>query len=200
MVLYQGGVGPSRNLEPVIRAMAVVPRAVFVIRGPGIDFYGPQYLRLATEVGAEGRVYCLPAVPSARVVAEARAADVGLWTLLGNAGLNFRYSLPNKVFEYLAAGIPLLGADLPEVRKIVNGYRVGVCFDPDDPNSIAAAINRLAEDEGYRRSCQANVAGALQDLQADREWAKLASLYRHIAGGTSKSLATSTSSGFRAAS
>ena len=75
----------------------------------------------------------------------------GPWTLLANVGLNFKYSLPNKVFEYIAAGLPILAADLPEVRKIVDGYKIGVCFNPIDPDSIAASINQLADD----RHCSA---------------------------------------------
>jgi glycosyltransferase involved in cell wall biosynthesis len=183
VVLYQGGVGPSRNLEPVIRAMAHVPRGALVIRGPSVEAFSAGYLKLAADVGAGGRVFCLPAVPSARVVAEARAADIGLWTLLANVGLNFKYALPNKVFEYLAAGLPLLVADCPEVRRLVEQYGVGRCFDPDDPASIAAAINRFVQDDSFLRACRSNIAGALEDLCADREWDKLARLYRDLQEG-----------------
>src|SRR5262249_46283485 len=121
VVLYQGGLGPSRNLEPVIRALARVPRAVLVIRGPGIEHFAGAYLGLARECGCGGRVFCLPPVGSGEVVREARGADLGLYTVLG-VGLNFRYALPNKVFEYLAAGLPVLCADYPEVRRLVTGY------------------------------------------------------------------------------
>ena len=179
VLLYQGGVGPSRALEPVIQAMALVRNAVFVIRGPGIETYGPVYLDLAKRAGAEGRVFCLPAVPSARCVAEAKAADMGLCTLLSNC-LNFTMALPNKVFEYLAAGLPLACPGYPEIRKIVETYEVGVCFDPTDPISIATAINRLAEDDELLNRCRANIAAALQDLRADREWAKLTALYQQL--------------------
>jgi glycosyltransferase involved in cell wall biosynthesis len=188
VVLYQGGVGPSRNLEPVIRAMAHVPEAALVIRGPAIEYFSEAYLKLAAESGATGRVFCLPAVPSARVVAEARAADMGLWTLLANVGLNFKYSLPNKVFEYLAAGLPLLGADLPEVRRLVDRYGLGLCFDPECPRSIADAINRLVLDDNFLRTCRANIAGALNDLRADREWSKLADIYFRLQRDTPASI------------
>jgi glycosyltransferase involved in cell wall biosynthesis len=181
VVLYQGGVGPSRNLEPVVRAMALVPDAALVIRGPGVEQSAPAYMRLAAAVGCADRVFCLPAVPSARVVAEARSADLGLWTLLADVGLNFKYALPNKVFEYLAAGLPLLAADLPEVRRLVEEYGIGLCFDPDKPRSIAGAVNRFVQDEGFLRDCRANIAGALDDLRADREWGKLADLYFQLA-------------------
>jgi glycosyltransferase involved in cell wall biosynthesis len=180
IVLYQGGLGPSRNLEPVIEAMAKVPHAVFVMRGPGYEFWAKHYDRLARRCNVRDKVFCLPPVASTRVVAEARAADIGLWTLLANVGLNFAYALPNKVFEYMAAGVPLVAADLPEVRKIVRGYRIGVCFDPVCPTSIADAINRLADSAALREECRRNITGAVRDLRADQEWNKLVDLYRNL--------------------
>jgi len=183
IVLYQGGLGPSRNLEPVIEAMAKVANAVFVIRGPGYEFWAKKYYRMAKRLKVRDKIHCLPPVPSTQVVAEARGADMGLWTLLANVGLNFKYSLPNKVFEYIAAGVPLLAADLPEVRKIVLGYKIGVCFDPESPRSIARAINQLADNAPLRQQCRQNIPHAVKDLRADQEWNKLVDLYRTLGKG-----------------
>lgn len=180
IVLYQGGLGPSRNLEPVIRAMVDVPGAVLVIRGPEHDVYGPAYHALARRVGVSERVFCVGPVPSARVVDAARAGDIGLWTLLANVGLNFHYALGNKIFEYLAAGLPLLVADLPEARRLVQRYQVGLCFDPDSPASIATAINRMVYDNGFRETCHTHIPLALQAMQADQEWVKLVEVYRKL--------------------
>jgi len=179
VILYQGGVGPSRNLEPVIRSLAGVPDAVFVIRGPGAEQHAEAYLEIAAKAGVADRIKCLPAVPSTQVVAEARGACAGLWTLLTNVGLNFKYSLPNKVFEYLAAGLPILAADLPEVRKIIDRYRIGVCFDPDDPESIAQAI-RAAIDPEFNRACRSNMQEAMLAFSSRDEWNKVADLYRRL--------------------
>lgn len=180
IILYQGGLGPSRNLEPVIKAMARVTGAVLVLRGPGYESYCQAYQELAQRVGASDSVYCLAPVPSARVVEAAQAGDIGLWTLLTNVGLNFHYALGNKIFEYLAAGLPLLVADLPEARQLVERYQVGLCFDPDSPASIAMAINRMVEDRDFREACQANIPHALQALRADQEWNKLVRLYQGL--------------------
>lgn len=191
IVLYQGGVGPARMLEPVIRAMRMVPTAALVIRGPGIDVYGDGYLRLAAECAVADRVFCLPPVPSSAVVAAGAEADCGIWTL-PDLCKNFRYALPNKVFEYLAAGIALAAADYPEVRRIVDRYDVGVTFDPYDPESIAAALNGLALDPVSRRRCAANAAHALEDMEASREWDKLVAMYRGLADGRPAALASAS--------
>jgi glycosyltransferase involved in cell wall biosynthesis len=160
--------------------MASVPRAVLILRGPGHDVYGAAYQALAQQVGIGDTVYCLAPVPSARVVEEAKAGDVGLWTLLANVGLNFHYALGNKIFEYLAAGLPLLVADLPEARRLVERYQVGLCFDPDSPTAIAAVINRMVEDQRFRETCKANIPRALDALRADQEWDKLVGVYRRL--------------------
>lgn len=179
VVMYQGGLGATRYLEPIVEAMAQVDNAVLVIRGPAIERHAPHYLAVAREAGAAGRVFCVPGVPANAVVREAAAADIGVWSLLANVGLNFRLALPNKIFEYLAAGIPVLAADLPEAAKIVNRYGVGACFDPTNPKSIAAALRRLAEPIFYE-GCKARIPAALADLRADKEWAKLVKIYSQL--------------------
>ena len=184
VVLWQGGVGPSRLLEPVIEAMAHVPRGVLVIRGPAIEQFGDAYAKLASERGCAERVRCLAPVPSSEVVAAAAAADAGLWTL-PNLCKNFRYALPNKIFEYLAAGLPILCGDYPEARRIAVGYEVGLCFDPYDPRSIAKQINRLIDEPELAGRFRANTTKALADMQAPREWSKVVELYDGLAAGRS---------------
>jgi glycosyltransferase involved in cell wall biosynthesis len=122
----------------------------------------------------------LPAVPSSDVVAAAKGADAGVWTL-PNWCKNFYYALPNKIFEYLAAGVPVVAARFPEAQRLVEGHEVGVCFDPYSPPSIGAALQSLVEDAGRLERCRENIPGALAALQADREWERLVAVYRAMA-------------------
>ncbi len=179
VILYQGGVGPSRLLEPVIEAMKHVEGAHLVIRGPGLDHYGEHYKRLMHEFDVRDKVTLLPPIESARVVEGARSADIGLWTL-PNISKNFYYALPNKIFEYLAAELPILVANFPEPTKIVDTYGVGATFDPYNPQSIAESINRLTKDPVLRQRMRGNVRGALEGLNADLEWDRLRELYREM--------------------
>jgi glycosyltransferase involved in cell wall biosynthesis len=183
VVLWQGGVGPTRLLEPIIEAIGQVPGAVLAIRGPVIEKFSADYLALAARSGAGGRVLCLPPVPSEAVVAAAASADLGVWSL-PRLSKNFYYSLPNKIFEYLAAGLPIVGADFPEARRIIEGYGVGLCFDPYDPRSIATAIRRFVEDPAFAAECRRNTARANDELDARREWRKLVDLYDGMLGRT----------------
>ena len=182
VLLYQGGTGPTRLLEPVIEAMVHAPRAVLVIRGPGIEYYGPGYLELAASLGIDDRIFCLAPVKSDQVVVAASGADAGLWTL-PNLCKNFSYALPNKLFEYLAAGLPVLVADYPEVARLTNDYGVGLTFDPYSPESIAACVNELIDCPDIRKRMAANAREALIDMRTDREWQKLVRLYVELAEG-----------------
>lgn len=180
VVMYQGGTGPSRMLEPVIKALAYAPKVTFVIRGPSLDLFGDGYREVAREAGVSDRLILRDALPSRDVVAAARGTDVGLW-ILPNLSKNFYLALPNKIFEYLAAGLPLLVANFPEAVRIAEGMNVGLSFDPYDPKSIAAQMNRLADDPELLRRCREAVPVALETLDADKEWDRLAALYQQLA-------------------
>jgi starch synthase len=180
VVLWQGGTGPSRMLEPVIESLAHYERFTLVIRGPSLDMFGDEYKALATRLNVADRLILCPPVPSEDVVEAARGADCGVWTL-PNLCKNFSYALPNKVFEYLFAGVPLLAADYPEVRRLVNRHQVGLLFDPYDPKSIASQIRSLNENPVLADAIRARIPAAVTAFDADYEWGKLVTLYQTLA-------------------
>lgn len=182
VLLWQGGVGPSRMLEPVIEALARVPGTVFAVRGPGLEdgsFYRGYYEELAARHGVQSRLRLLPPVPSTQVVAAAAGADAGIWTSPSYCK-SFYYALPNKLFEYLAAGLPVLVPEFPEAANLVRRYGVGLSFDPYSPASIAQAIARLKDDHEARRAMAGQAACALADMDAAREWARVGDLYQSV--------------------
>jgi glycosyltransferase involved in cell wall biosynthesis len=181
LLLWQGGTGPSRMLEPIIEALAELPRVTFVIRGPSLDLFGEGYRALADRLGVGQRLVLQPPVPSADVVNAAHGADAGIWTL-PKLSKNFYYALPNKIFEYMAAGLPVLAADFPEARKMVVGNGIGLCFDPYDPSSIAHCIRQLAEEPGTAERFRAAVPRALEGIAAETEWQTLPAIYRRLGG------------------
>jgi glycosyltransferase involved in cell wall biosynthesis len=180
LLLWQGGIGPSRMIEPIIEALTFAPACTLLVRGPEIETYGPGYAAIAARIGASDRLILAPPVPSRDVVAAARGADAGIWTL-PDLCKNFSYALPNKIFEYLSSGLPALVAHYPEAKRLVEEHEVGLTFDPYDPRSIAAAINRLIDDPALRRTLSANTEQALAAMDAAAEWRKLVSLYDGIA-------------------
>jgi glycosyltransferase involved in cell wall biosynthesis len=180
VVLWQGGTGPTRMIEPIIEALVHAPKCTFVIRGPSLDVFGDGYKDLARRSGVEDRLILLPPVPSRDVVAAARGADAGIWTLPPLCR-NFTFALPNKIFEYLAADLPVLAAYYPEPTRLLGQYDVGLTFDPHLPQSIADAMNRLINEPELAARFRANTRTALKELDAPREWQKLVDLYDGLA-------------------
>jgi glycosyltransferase involved in cell wall biosynthesis len=176
VILWQGGTGPTRMIEPIIEALVSAPRCVFVVRGPSLHLFGEDYRALARRLGVEERLILTGPVPSRDVVAAARGADAGIWTLPALCR-NFTYALPNKIFEYVASGLPVLAAHYPEAKRLLADQDVGLTFDPYDPLSIAAAVNRLIDDPALTERFRANTSAALQRLDADAEWQKLVAVY-----------------------
>lgn len=155
IVLHLGQLRGARGCETLVRSMADVDAARLVFLG-----YGPEKARLqslSAQLGLRDRIIFLHPVPPDEVLEYASGATVGV-TLLQDTCLNHRYALPNKLFDYLAAGVPVLASNLPEIRAIVQGYNVGKIVDPNDPKAVARALKQMigagSERETWRRNAE----------------------------------------------
>lgn len=143
-VLYQGVMNPGRGLEALVRAAARFPEGVrLVLLGDGMR--KPELERIAGEVAPPGRVKFREKVEYERLLRETVKADLGA-LLIEPINLSKRYSLANKLFEYMAAGVPVLATDLPEHRKVLDDTGAGWIVPRADPDGIAAAVERAFED------------------------------------------------------
>ena len=79
-----------------------------------------------------------------------QCADIGV-NLLENKGLNYYYALPNRIFDYIRHGVPVLSCDFPEIRKIVSHYRVGLLIGCYDAEHLANRIQEMLS-EGKNES------------------------------------------------
>ena len=161
-LLWQGGTGPTRLIEPIIEALAFAPDCTFVIRGPSLDIFGDGYRAVATRAGVGDRLILTPPVPSRDVVSAARGADLGVWTL-----------------SKLCRNSPFV-ADYPEARRLIEKYGVALSFDPYDPRSIASAINHMIANKSFRLACADNSIRALDSLSGLNEGRKLADIYDRL--------------------
>jgi glycosyltransferase involved in cell wall biosynthesis len=91
--------------------------------------------------------------------------------------LNNYYTTPNKLFEYIAVGLPVAGSAFPEIKRFVDGHELGVTFDPEDSASIGAAINDALRDPDRLAAMRANALAASRTLAWASEAAKLLALY-----------------------
>jgi glycosyltransferase involved in cell wall biosynthesis len=141
-VLYQGGFSRDRGIEQLITAPPDLPDAALVLLG-----YGPLRDELelrAGEPGLAGRLHVLPAVPPDELIEWVASADVVAMPIQPTT-LNHRLTTPNKLFEAMAAGVPVVASDLPGMAGIVRETGCGVLVDPVDPAAVAGAIKGLLD-------------------------------------------------------
>ncbi len=145
VVLYHGGFLPSRGIEILAAAVRRLTSVALVAMGDGP--LRPALERLAAEPRTDGRVHVLPPVPPAELVGWIAAADVG-GMVNQPVSRNERISTPNKLFECLAAGVPVVSSDFPGRRRIViedpEGPLGAVC-DPTDPDAVATALREVLD-------------------------------------------------------
>jgi glycosyltransferase involved in cell wall biosynthesis len=179
LLIYQGGLSPNRNLENLVRSMAYVrnAEAVLIILGNG-EFKG-KLLELVRKGGLAHKVFLIPGVPQKELLRVTTQATLGIIPYFPNC-LNTLYCTPNKLFEYIAAGVPLLVNDLPELRKIVEAYDVGWVAGLTTPERIAAAIDVALSRGEYLERFRKNAARAFESLCWEEEEKKLASLYERL--------------------
>lgn len=177
--LYLGGVFANRGLQQIIESLPHVEKGVLVAVGPSRPVFQAELEALATRLGVRDRVVFVGTVPEASVVATASQCDVGL-SLIQNFCLSYHYSLPNKLFEYLHAGLPVLVSDFPDMRAIVQEHDAGATCDPGDPRSIAKGLNELGRDLQRIQELKENALQAADVLNWERESKAFLGLYRRL--------------------
>lgn len=176
IVLHQGAPAVDRGCEALVGALLHLPADVHVVfLGSGEPAFSAQLTELARRLGVEDRVRLVDSVALGELLAWTREADVGV-ALLEDTCLNHRLALPNKLFEYIAAGVPVVVSDLPELRRIVNHYNIGWTATPGDPRAIAQAITQALKERDDPRLHE-NLARAASELRWGQESRRLTELY-----------------------
>ena len=177
VILYQGGFIKGRGLDKLVLAAAHLDRGVLVLMGWG-DLEA-ELRSLVKKKGLEQRVYFTEPVAPDRVVYYCMSATVGVVIYL-RTSLNNYYATPNKLYEYISAGLPVVSSDFPALKEVVEGYGLGCTFDPEEPESIAAAINRVLADEQRYDTMKRNTLEAARIFNWETESKKLLEIYRRL--------------------
>lgn len=142
-ILYHGIVVPGRGLELLINAAKYWgDSAILSIRGPATREYHEALSEQIRVNNVAEKVKLLEPVAMTDLVEAASAFDLGIMALPGHSGQN-RFALPNKIFEYLSAGLGLIVSDLPEMSALVNSTGTGLMLKNDEVSVIAAQIASL---------------------------------------------------------
>lgn len=140
MILQGSGINMHRGAEEMVEAMQWIKKAVLLFVGSGdiIETLKDMTLRLQLK----NKVIFVPRQPYEKMMQYTGAADLGL-SLDKDTNINYRFSLPNKIFDYIHAGIPVLASRLPEIEKVIETYGVGDFIPDHKPEHIAQKVNEI---------------------------------------------------------
>lgn len=153
VLLYQGVVLHGRGLKMVFEFLKTTDEFVLVVIGGGemLDYYKS----LAKQMSLSEKVYFIGKMPQEKLIDYTAGAFVGL-SLIENVSLSYYYALPNKLFEYIMAEIPVIVTDLPQMKKIINEYKVGFVIRENDTAELGNILNKLKDDSEFYRQLKSN--------------------------------------------
>jgi len=166
IVIYHGQLGRARDMATLIRAARQaaerIPELTLLLLGPVFgEGYRGELVRMIEHEGAERSVELLDSVSHPDVPAYLNLAEAGL-VILPSLSV-FRFSLPIKLFEYMACGLPVIGSRLPAIEEIVRRSGCGLLVEPSDPSSLAEAIVDLLTHPGKAARMGSRGAQAVRD-------------------------------------
>ncbi len=167
IILYQGGLQAGRGIPILLSLAEKIENIAFVFIGNG-----PMISTIEKSAVGKSNIFQIASVPSTELLHYTVSADIGA-TLIENYGTSYYFSLPNKLFEYIHAGIPVLGSNFPEITSIINEYRVGLTADPENSEEVCTALRSLLFDETKIQEYRTNCIKASTVLSWNREFQKL---------------------------
>lgn len=177
IVIYQGGLQAGRGLELLLRTAAETKDAYYVFVGSGVLLDTLQ--NIVKELQLEKRIHFIPAVPLEDLPSYTASADIGIQPIL-NTCLNHYTTDSNKLFEYVQAGLPIITSNLPEIRKVVQAYDLGLLVEEDNQPALIEALNTLIQGESLRNYYAEKSSRAALSLNWENQEQELVSLYASI--------------------
>jgi len=178
LVLQGAGINIQRGAEELIDAMQYLDQYLLLVIGGGdvIESLKKQ----ASDLNLNNQVRFIPKQPIETLIQYTKNADLGL-TIDKDTNLNYRYSLPNKLFDYIHAGIPILASPLVEISKIIAKYNIGTTIDSHDPKHIAEKLKKTLNNKKQLNIWKENLKFAAEDLSWDKEKMILKEIYQQYA-------------------
>ena len=176
LVLQGSGINIQRGAEELVEAMRYLDDCFLMVIGGGDVL--PTLKQMTADMHIEDRVRFFPRMPYADMMAHTQLAELG-FVLDKDTNLNYRFCLPNKLFDFIQAGVPVVASHLVEVGKIIKKYDIGLFIPDHAPQSIAATIRQGLDDQEARKKWKQGLAQAAQDLCWENEQQTLIEIYKH---------------------
>jgi glycosyltransferase involved in cell wall biosynthesis len=177
LILQGTGINSDRGGEELVEAINLTDRVSLLIIGSGDEY--ANLIEKTVNLQLSDRIKFISKVPWHELMRYTKSVDAGL-SLDKNTNLNYLFSLPNKLFDYLSAGIPVIATDLPEIAKILNKFCCGILIAKPDPEEISKAIIKLRDDKSLVLDLKRNAVAASESVNWEKESIKVEKLYRSI--------------------
>ncbi len=176
IILYQGAVNYGRGLLPLIEAMHKV-EAELVICGDG-DLFDTVQHKIESE-HLERKIKLLGYIQPKELKKYTQSAKIGI-TLFEAKGLSNKYSMANRFFDYMHAGVPQLAMNYPEYQIFNERFEVAKLLDDLDQFTIASALNHLLKDENHYKYIREQALEASKTFNWQNEEARLHQVYEEL--------------------
>ncbi len=174
IILQGAGINVDRGAEEAVLAMKYLDNVLLLIIGGGDVIDNLKVLIIENQLGE--KVQLIPKQPMNTLILYTKCGDIGL-TLDKDTNINYKFSLPNKLFDYIQAGIPILASALPEIQKIVEGYQIGMITKSHDPKHIAECIQKMLVEKNQIDIWKENLKIAARELCWENEEIVLREVY-----------------------
>ena len=142
LVIYSGGIHISRGMDLLVASLEFMPDVHLAMTTNRQSWYIEELKSKATAFGASNRLHFVPYVSPEEVVPYISTANIGISPLPADV-VNYDLALPNKLFDYIQAGLPLVVSNCSEVSKLLERFPLGLTFDWQDPKALAGAVTSV---------------------------------------------------------
>lgn len=170
ILLYQGVLLEGRGVPIIINALKELPKTYLIILGDGEQ--KNNFRKLAEDLNVEKRVIFAGVYDQKELINYTAGADIGL-ALIENISISYYHALPNKLFEYIMAGLPVIVSNLPQMKKIVEDYKVGEVVDIEKGESIVSIIQKWYENPALLNEYKKNCLIAAKELNWQEEYKRV---------------------------
>jgi len=177
LVLQGTGINVDRGGEELVDAINMTDGTVLMIIGSGDVL--PILKAKVSDLNISHKVRFIPAIPWNEMMRYTKSADAGL-SPDKDTNLNYRFSLPNKLFDYISAGIPVIAGNLKEVKKIIKENECGIIIPDISPIEISKAIIRLRDDRLLLNKLKQNAVKASEELSWEKESKQVMAFYKKL--------------------
>lgn len=174
LILQGSGINIHRGSEELVDAMRYLDDCMLLIIGGGDVL--PILKQKVAENHWEDRARFFPRMPYKEMMAITRLAELG-FTLDKPNNLNYLFSLPNKLFDYVQANVPIVASHLPEIERVIKDYNIGTFIEEHNPEHIAEKIRETLSDEETLETWKNNLNFAAQELCWENEEQILIKIY-----------------------